>query len=249
MRGYPVALATLTLFALLLPTAASAQVVTPPRFGSNLDVTRSRIGDERVQRQTEVSRLEGLVETLSDKVIRLERHQLRSAQLPAISIAEALATLDFAKAQLKETEYQLERGEASEVQFARDRLALVRAQGQLESAKASYEERLVILELDVLHAENELFQLSREKELTKKFVAKGYTTSDHLRRLLMSEKLLEKELQLLKLRLQTQKRTAGQESTFSSLSSDLTSESTESTDLTSGEDAEQGRGDEVPQAN
>lgn len=197
--------------ALALPSVASAQIVTPPRFGSNLDVTRSRIGDERVSRQTEVNRLERLLEEMDARVIRLERQQLRSAQFPAITISEASACLKFAEVQLKETEYQFERGEASEVQVARDRLALVRAQGQLDSAEAAHEERLLTLEMDVVFAQRQLFQLRRERELAQKLAAKGYTSSDALQSLLLNEKLAEKELQLVQVRLQTQQKAAGQD--------------------------------------
>ena len=212
MHGYRVTLATLTVLVLLFPSAATAQRFTPPSFGSNLDVTRSGIGDERVQRQTEVMRIEKLMEGIDSRVIRLERQQLRSGRLPAITIDEAEAGVEFAKAQLQESEYQFERGEASKVQVAGDRLALARAQGQLDSAKAAHEENLLTLELDEVYAERQLFQLRREKALAQKLAAKGYTSSDALHLLLLNEKLAEKELQMVKLRLQTQRKAAGQDS-------------------------------------
>jgi hypothetical protein len=220
MHSYRVTLATLTMLVLVLPSPAIAQRTTPPSFGSNLDVTRSRIGDERVQRQTEVLRMERLLEGIDSRVVRLERQQLRSGRLPAITIAEAEAAVEFAKAQLQESEDQHERGDASKVDVAGDRLALARAQGQLDSAKAAHEENLLSLELDEVYAERQLFELRREKALTEKLAAKGYTTPDALHLLILNEKLAEKELQLVKLRLQTQRKAAGQDSTSDSATDD-----------------------------
>lgn len=239
MRGYAITFATLILLGLVFPLTVSAQQFAPPSLGSSLDVTRSTIGDERVSRQTEVSRLERLIDEMNSRLIRLERQQLRLSRLPAITIAEAEAEVEFAKAQLQESEYQFERGEASKVDVARDRLALARAQGQLDSAAAAHDENLLATEMDVVFAERQLFELRRQRELTQKLAAKGYTSSDALHLLLLNEKLAEKELQTLKLRLQTQRKAAGQTHDDTSRSSDSTTEEkSEASDVPAAQQAE-----------
>jgi hypothetical protein len=192
------------LFCLLLISSAEAQ-----RLTQDPDVLQSRIADQRVQRQTEIMRLERMIEEMDSRLIRLERQQMRAARLPAISVAEAEAVLDFAQAKLEASESLLDSGKVDPVQVASDRLALVRAEGQLNAAKAAQEESLLLMELDVVYAESQLMELRREKEVTQRLAAKGYTSSDRLQHLLMKEQLAEKELQLVKLRLQTQKKVAG----------------------------------------
>jgi hypothetical protein len=130
--------------------------------------------------------------------------------MPAVTIAEAEAAIEFAKTQLKESEYRLERGEATEVDVAADKLALTRAQGQLEAASAAYQENILVLEMDVVYAQRQLLQLRQEKELAERLTAKGYTSSDALKYLILDEKLAEKELRLANLRLETQRKAAGE---------------------------------------
>lgn len=205
MRAYPAILITFAALALLFPSGLSAQ-----RLGGNLDVTRSRIGDERVQRQTEVMRLERMLEAFETRITRLERQLMRSSRFPAITIAEAEAAVEFAKAQLQESEHEQKRGTATPVQVASDQLALARAQGQLESATAAVQENILTLEMDVVYAERRLLEARKEKEVHQRLAAKGYTSSDSLQFLILNEGLAEKELQLAKMRLQAQRKSAGQ---------------------------------------
>jgi hypothetical protein len=191
------AIALLSIAFLALHATAQA-----PPFGGNLDVTRSRIGDERVQRQSEVSRLEDLLESFEARLIRMERQQLRASQLPAITVAESEATLAFAKAQLKESEYRLQRGDATEAQVAYDRLALVRAQGQLDAATYAHQETMLMLQMDVVYAERQLLSVRAEREVTERLAAKGHVSSKALQALILNDSLAAKELQLAKLRLQ-----------------------------------------------
>ncbi len=210
MKVAPNLLVALTLFGVFAPATARAQRFTPPPFGSNLDLNRSRIGDERVQRQSEVMRLERLLDAFEMRVTRLERHQMRSSQMPAVTIAEAEAAVEFAKTQLKESEYRLQRGEATEVDVAADKLALTRAKGQLDAAGAAYQENILVLEMDVVYAQRQLLQLRQQKELAERLTAKGYTSSDALKYLILDEQLAEKELRLANLRLETQRKAAGE---------------------------------------
>ncbi len=196
--------ATAVLVTFLLPTAVSAQ-----RIRDEMGITRSRVSDERVQRQTEVMRLERMLESFETRMIRLERQRIRDSRMPAMTIAEAEATLKYAEAQLEETTYQLDRGEASKADVARDQLAVIRAQGQLDTAKAAQQESLLITEIDVAYAERRLLEAQQELQLTQRFAAKGYTTSDKLRMLVVEEKLARKELDLYRVRLAAQKKSAG----------------------------------------
>lgn len=198
------------LSSLLLCATTLAQSTSPPPFGSNLDVTRSRIGDERVQRQSELLRLERRVESLDSRMVRLERQQLRSARLPGITLAEATAEVVYAETQLDEREKQFKKGEATRTQIAGDRLALARARGQLDSVRAAFEENLMILELELGYSQRRLLDARSEKELLQRLVAKGYTSGEALTRALSNENLAEKEYRLFKIRLETLKRAAGQ---------------------------------------
>ena len=137
----------------LLPSVVSAQ-----RIRDEMGITRSRVSDERVQRQTEVMRLERMLEAFETRMIRLERQQLRASRMPAITVTEAEAAFKYAEAQLEETTYQFDRGEASKADVARERLAVVRAQGQLDTAKAAQEENILVTEIDVAYAERRLLE-------------------------------------------------------------------------------------------
>ena len=152
---------------LLLVSSADAQ-----RLTQDPDVLQSRIGDQRVQRQTEIMRLERMMEEMDSRLIRLERQQLRAARLPAITVAEAEAVVEFAQTRLDASQFLFESGKGDQVQVASDRLALVRAQGQLDAAKAAQQENLLLMELEVAYAQDKLLDLKRERELTQRLAAK-----------------------------------------------------------------------------
>jgi hypothetical protein len=194
--------------ALIIAILALRVTAQAPQFGGNLDVTRSRIGDERISRQSEVERLERLLEAFETRLIRMERQQLRVSRFPAVTLAEAEATLEFAKLQLKESEYRLQRGDATEAQVASDRLALVRAKGQLDAATFAHQESILTLQVDVVYAERRLTAVRAEKEVTERLAAKGYASTDALHLLILDESLAEKDLQLARLRLQAQQKAA-----------------------------------------
>ena len=180
------------------------------RLQGELNVQRARIDEQRVQRQTEVIRLEQIIDRFQSRVTRLERQMLSMTRLPVISIAEAQAAVEYADAQLRESEQLHEKGEISDVQIAGDRLEVARAGGQLDAAKAAHADGLIALELDVLYAERHLYEQTQEKSQMERFVAKGYTSSDGLRLRILDVALAEKQLQLARLRLQSLQKSAGE---------------------------------------
>jgi hypothetical protein len=171
------------------------------RLQEILNAQDAKIGEQRVQRQTEVMRLERLIEPMQDRIVRLERQLLSTSWLPAITIPEAEAELAFAEAQLAESERLFDNGAVTEVQVARDRLALVRARGQLESAKAAHAEARILMELNVAYAQRDLLAAANEKEQMQRMVAKGYSSSEALRYQIIEVDLAEKQLKLARLRL------------------------------------------------
>lgn len=173
-----------------------------------LNVQGVTIDSERVQRQVEVARLERIIDRFDGRVIRLERQLLAITRMPMITITEAEASLALAKAQLQESQQLHAQGQATDVRLAADRLALVRAQGQLDTAQAAHIDSLTVLEMEVLHAERQLLEKNQEKTRLERMVAKGYTTSDGLRLHLLDVSLAEKQLQLAKSRLTAQQRSA-----------------------------------------
>ncbi len=192
--------------------AQSSGQLRGERLRGTLDVQNARIGEQRVQRQTEIMRLEGIIRGLESRMMRMERQLLVTPRLPAITIEEAEAGVEFAQAQLRETEQLHEQGEATELRVASDRLAATRARGQLQVAKAAHTESLITLELDVLYAERFLAEQLREKSQLERLVAKGYTSSDGLRLRLLDVGVAEKRLQIARLRLETLKKSAGDSS-------------------------------------
>ena len=181
-----------------------AQSPDANRVKQDLDDVRRRIGDQRVSRQTEVARLDQIIERLQERVTRLERQLMGSNQFPAISMVEAKAVLDFAEAQLKESERQRQDGAATETQVAGHRLSLVRARAQVEFAKAAHLDRTFSLELDVLHAERRLADATTKQKQLKQLVAKGYASSKSLQLRQLEVEQAHKTLLRARTRLQFQ---------------------------------------------
>jgi hypothetical protein len=206
------------LFGLALPLVAlisfcssevSGQTLPGLRQGRLQDafnVQGARIDEQRVNRQTEVARLERIIDAFESRVTRLERQLLVASRMPAITVAEAEAAVQFAAAQLRESEQLHKQGEASDVRLAGDRLAVARAQGQIDAVTAAHADNLISLELDVLYAEYNLFEQNREKSQLERIAAKGYMPSSGLKTILLGVGLAEKQLQLARLRLETQRR-------------------------------------------
>jgi hypothetical protein len=189
----------------------SGQVLPGIRQGPVRDAFNAQgaaIGGQQVQRQAEVSRLDRILDGFESRMTRLERQLLGATRMPMITIAEAEASVAFAQAQLRASERLQEQGEATELRLAADRLAVARAQGQFHSAKTAHADSLIVLELEVLHAERRLLRENQEQKSLERFVAKGYTSSDGLRLHLLDVSLAEKQLQLARLRLESQKKSA-----------------------------------------
>lgn len=175
------------------------------RLRGSLNSLNNGIGEQRVQRQTEVLRLEELLRSAEERITRLERKVLFSASAPSMTLPEAEATLAFAKAQLKESETLHRDGKVSDVTLARHRLENVRAQGQLETTVYAHADRLIALEIEVLYAERDFSELTQLHERIERFVAKGYTSSEGLKRSEYDLGLAQKRVELARLRLAAQK--------------------------------------------
>ena len=132
------------------------------------------------------------------------------SRLPTITMAEAKAGVEFAEIQLRESEKLHKQGETTEVGLAADRLALARAQGQFDAAEAAHAESLIQLEMDVLFAERELLTQTNESSQLERLVAKGYARSNGLAYRKLDVGLAEKQLLHARLRLETQRKSAGE---------------------------------------
>lgn len=189
---------------LLLASQTSAQI--PTQIERAQDVTRGRIGEQRVQRQTEILRLEQIIDRLGDRLTRIERSVLFNPQFPAITITESTANLRFAQAQKEAGQARQTEGPESELANAKHELAVIQATGQLEVAKAAHEERLLLLELDVLRANRRLLVATQESEQLERLVARGYVSSEGLKMKQLDQQVAEKEVQLARLRLAAQQK-------------------------------------------
>lgn len=187
----------------------TARQLERDRLRGSLDVLNARIGEQRVQRQSEILRLEQMMESFGNRMIRLEREMLGMSRLPAITMAESQAALKFAQAQLDETEQLHADGQASDVTLARHRLELIRAEGQVQAAQTVHADRLLALELDVLYAERDLLDSSNEQRQLERMVAKGYSSAAGLKWRSFDVSIAEKRLQLARLRLEAQRRASG----------------------------------------
>ena len=199
-------------FAFVLADCVSAQTagqLRRDRLRGTLDVQDARISEQRVQRQTEVMRLESMIRAYGDRMNRLERQMLTMSSLPGITIHEAEAGLEFAKIQLAESEKLHGEGNLSDVTLAAHRLELARAEGQLESAKVAHADRLIALEIDVLYAERKLVEYTQEQRQMERLVAKGYSTSEGLKWRSYDVSMAKKQLELAQLRLAAQRKAAG----------------------------------------
>lgn len=159
-----------------------------------------------MQRQTEVLRLEKIIDDLRNRIERLERLQNSSNRLPMITIAEAEANLQYTEAQLAlNSATGNERGdEAAGAQDAKDRLAVIQARGRLAMAKAASKETILGLELEVLHYQRRYASASQASQQLERLAARGLTSTEGLQLKLMDLQTAEKELQLAQLRLKTQ---------------------------------------------
>lgn len=201
-RKYSV-LTPLSAMILLSAFAVSlARGQSPEVEGRNGLGVQTRISEQRVQRQTEVMRLESMIERLGGRVTRMERQLLTNTRFPALTVSEANAALELAK--MRQTETQNQGTPVSKVQFASDRLAMIQAETQLRIAQASEEERRIMLDLDRIYAEREYLDQSRRLEQLERLVAKGYSTSDGLALRRLDVELARKQFELAKLRQETQ---------------------------------------------
>jgi hypothetical protein len=167
-------------------------------------VVRAAISEQKVLRQTEVIRLERLIDQLQTRMMRLERQSFASTRFPAITVTEAEAALEYAEAQLQESERLTEQGEATKTRIASDQLAVARARGQLLVANAAHTENLIVLELDVIDAQRRCIEESQRMVQLERLVAKGYASADGLQLRKLDFDRAKKELQLARLRLETQ---------------------------------------------
>lgn len=199
------------LAACILVVLAKENGAQPPRgvrLKNELDSQRSRINTERVLRQVEVGRLEQTLEQLDARVRRLERLMMATGRFPAITVMEAEAELALAETTLRASEEAHASGALSAARLAVDRLAAVRARAQLEMAKAAQQDRLIELELDVIHAERQLLNETQRLKGLERTLARGYGSPDRRQLLRLEIDRAQKELDRAKARLQSQQRTA-----------------------------------------
>ncbi len=174
-----------------------------------LDIQNAKIGEQRVQRQTEISRLEELLRTTEDRLTRLERRVSATSQAPLITIAEAEAEVAFTLAQLQESERLHTEGKITDVALARHRLDHVQAEAQLDTSKFTHADRLIALEMEVLYFERTLDEQMRQQRHLERLVAKGYSSSDSLKNAAYDVAIAGKQVKQARLRLAIQRRATG----------------------------------------
>lgn len=175
------------------------------KLHSGLSSQQSRSGEQRVQRQAEILRLEQIIDDLRDRIERLERFHNSSNRLPMITVAEAQANLEYAEAQRTKAPAEEENaGGAAHVQDAKDRIAIVQARGQLAMAKAASQEAILAMELEVLYYQRRYTSTSVALKQLERLAARGLTSTEGLQTKMMDLQTAEKELQLAQLRLKTQ---------------------------------------------
>ena len=168
----------------------------------NTQDLQSRIRGETVQRQSEFLRVDTTSSQLAKRVSTLEGRLLLTRTYPTITIREANAALDLARAQSRELRSQPVK--PSDVQIAEEQLAISRAESQLAITLALQKERLLLCELNVLDAERELLRTTNFYALQERLAARGITTPQALAEDKMTLNFSQKKLELMRLRLVTQ---------------------------------------------
>ncbi|MGI9471351.1 MAG: hypothetical protein ACR2NZ_07470 [Rubripirellula sp.] len=194
---------TSAMFVMLATTPSVGQTIGGLNSSRDALGTQSRISEQRVLRQTEVMRLERMIEGIANRVTRIERLLLANSRFPAITIPEASAALELAQTRLAASANQP--GNDSTVQLATDQLAVAQARGQLTIAKAAQAENLIMLDLERIHAEREYVAQSTELQQLERAIAKGYMSSSGLAHQRLETELAKKRFDLAKLRLETQR--------------------------------------------
>lgn len=179
------------------------------RLQGTFDIQNAQIGEQRVQRQTEISRLEEALRTIEDRLTRLERKAATSSPLPLITMAEANAGVEFAIAQLRESERLHTEGKITDVLLAQHRLEHVRAVEQRETSKFAHADRLIALEMEVLYCEQALEEQTQHQRHLERLVAKGYSSSDGLKQIAYDVAIANKQVQQARFRLAIQQRSSG----------------------------------------
>ena len=82
---------------LFLAGSTQAQVLNGLGRGQDALGINSRISEQRVLRQTEVMRLEQLIDGIGKRVNRMERQLFANSRFPAITVSEAEAALVLAE--------------------------------------------------------------------------------------------------------------------------------------------------------
>jgi division protein CdvB (Snf7/Vps24/ESCRT-III family) len=192
----------------LLSTNVLAQSTTPTRnpFQTGAALQNS-IGNEIVQRQSEILRVDTTTSQLESRISRIERQLLSTYNYPAMTIAEAEAALTLAVAQHDEMQNQA--GEPTTVQLATAQLAIARAEGQLQIARVSRAENLILSKLDVITAEREFLLKGREYAFQQRLAAKGHTRLEALTELQLGIDAAQQKLELMRLRLETLRKLGG----------------------------------------
>ena len=174
------------------------------RLQGTFDIQNAQIGEQRVQRQTEISRLEEALRIIEDRLARLERKAATSSPLPLITMAEANAGVEFATAQLRESERLHTEGKITDVLLAQHRLDHVQALEQRERSKFAHADRLIALEMEVLYCEQVLEEQKQQQRHLERLVAKGYSSSDSLKQIAYDVAIANKQVQQARFRLAIQ---------------------------------------------
>lgn len=155
------------------------------------------------QRISDVLSVARIAPNFRTRISRLERMLLFTNSYPVISAKEAKAALKLAMAE--RNEFLKRPSKPSEVEIAAAELSVVRAESQLTITLATERERMLLCQIDVVEAELTLLQMSKKIELHQRLIARGLSTSETFIQQKLAMTAAEKQLELMRLRYETQR--------------------------------------------
>ena len=155
------------------------------------------------QRTSDMLSLATITPSLRSRVSRLERMLRFSNPYTAVGVKEAKASLRLALAE--RDEFLKRPSKPSEVEIAAAELSVARAESQLTITLATQKERMLLCQIDVVDAELRLLQMSKKIELQQRLIARGLSTAETFAQEKMALSAAEKQLELMRLRRETQR--------------------------------------------
>lgn len=191
-------------FFLMQGSVSSGQTQIEPEIAQQNRIRlENKIDGETVQRTSGIRSVSTVTSNLDTRLSQIERMLLTTNLYTGISAKEARAALSLAMA--KRNELLKRPSKPSEVENATAELSVARAESQLAITLATQRERMLVCQIDVSEAELKLLQMRKKIEMQQRLLARGLSPSDTFIEQKLAMSAAEKTLELMRVRLETQR--------------------------------------------